>query len=91
MKNTSPCRPTSSNQCTPGVSLALGKEKSPDEHEEYFVRPRPPKRTDSEEYDLVILGGGTGYPPEATRKNRKKNINLCPILRIQLSGSSRVY
>ena len=41
------------------MNLSLGKEKSHDGHEKHFIRPGP-ESIDSEEYDLVILGGGTG-------------------------------
>ena len=53
-------RPTSSNQCKPRVTLSLGKEKS----HEAIPRPRPSpddvKKSQPEEFDIVILGGGTG-------------------------------
>ena len=41
------------------MNLSLGKEKSHEPHGEHVSR-SPIKMTQPEEFDLVILGGGTG-------------------------------
>jgi len=42
------------------VNLSLGKEKSHEPHGEHGSRSPKIKMTQPEEFDLVILGGGTG-------------------------------